>query len=172
MFAVMNAKHSWYGAIYFIIFVFIQTILLTNLLVGVVLDSTSGFSIDEELSLQRTVLYGDKLKELEELIALGAGREGRGDFEESLFFNSAELLRRASDPAAHLGGSNNNTTEASLGHSANQRRRQESSLAALPNASHGAFKPQLLPVLSRACVRPNGGGAGSEANAELYSDHL
>jgi len=67
MFAAMNGKHSWYWALYFIIYVLVQTLLLTNLLVGVVLDSTSGFSIDEELSLQANVLYGDQLRELTEL---------------------------------------------------------------------------------------------------------
>ena len=149
MFAVMNAKHSWYGAAYFIMFVLIQTILLTNLLVGVVLDSTSGFSIDEELSLQRNVLYGDKLKELEELIEIGIGQQGalpQGGAEEISEVNKvltpAEILagsggvaRRASD-----------VPEMSLSRPANQRR---TSLVPAPVKPPAPFKPQLLPCLSR-----------------------
>ncbi len=65
MFAVMNGRHSWYWAAFFMIFVIVQTLLLTNLLVGVVLDSTYNF--EEELSLQRHVLHGEELQQLEEL---------------------------------------------------------------------------------------------------------
>ena len=53
MFATMNGRHSWYWAIPFLIFVLVQTLLLTNLLVGVILDSTTNF--EEEDSLQRQV---------------------------------------------------------------------------------------------------------------------
>jgi len=67
MFAAMNGKHSWYWSLYFMVYVLVQTLLLTNLLVGVVLDSAGGFNLDEELSLQANVLYGDQLRELTEL---------------------------------------------------------------------------------------------------------
>ena len=65
MFAVMNGRHSWYWAAFFMIFIIVQTLLLTNLLVGVILDSTYNF--EEELSLQRHVLHGEELQQLEEL---------------------------------------------------------------------------------------------------------
>jgi len=65
MFAIMNAYHSWFWSIPFLLFVLVQTLLLTNLLVGVILDSTTNF--EEEDLLQQQILLGDQLEELAEL---------------------------------------------------------------------------------------------------------
>ncbi|KAL1515618.1 hypothetical protein AB1Y20_002237 [Prymnesium parvum] len=68
MYAVINAHHSIYWLSYFVSFVIIETLMLTNLLVGVVLDSTTWFSMNtEDVTLQEHVGHGQKISELDEL---------------------------------------------------------------------------------------------------------
>ena len=67
MYAVLNSQHSIYYFVYFVSFVLMETLMLTNLLVGVVLDSTLLFNMNEEETLQERVQHGDQIMELNEL---------------------------------------------------------------------------------------------------------
>ena len=70
MYVIMNGKHSFYWSIYFMLYVLIETLMMTNLLVGVVLDSCEWFDMNEggqEITMQRRVLFGDQIMELDEL---------------------------------------------------------------------------------------------------------
>ena len=153
MFALMNAQHTWYWAVYFMIYVLVQTLLLTNLLVGVVLDSTSGFSIQEEFALQQNVLYGEKLAELTELTEMRENMRGGGgsgaDMDEISISPASNLMGRRTSflvtPADLLIGGTNRRSVLTTGVPSPQD--------PSPKPAAGAFatsKPQLLPHLSRA----------------------
>ena len=47
MYTIMNGKHSFYWSTYFMLYVLLQTLMLTNLLVGVVLDACEWFDMNE-----------------------------------------------------------------------------------------------------------------------------
>ena len=129
MYGTMNGHHSWYWAAYFILFVLVQTLLLTNLLVGVVLDSTTGF--DEEFSLQRHVMHGDLLDELDELKESYASVLARTR-------RTEEEAARLSVVAECLGGCTGRRTSVLAGQTT-------------PQEPAGACRPrhlQLLPQLS------------------------
>ena len=44
MYAVLNSRHAFFPCFYFVTYIVSMTLILTNMLVGVVLDSTAGFS--------------------------------------------------------------------------------------------------------------------------------
>jgi len=82
MYTIMNGKHSFYWSIYFMAYVLLQTLMLTNLLVGVVLDSCDWFDMNEggeEITMQRRILFGDQIMELDELEGMYCRRKTRAD---------------------------------------------------------------------------------------------
>lgn len=120
MFATMNGHHSWYWAVYFMVYVLVQTLLLTNLLVGIVLDSTNGFSIEDEQSLQKGVLFGDKLVEYGELLLANPQSDGGSATGRSVFGAVGDAtgdpaggggLRSSVSDAHHLHGNRGHTGE-------------------------------------------------------------
>ena len=42
MYAVLNSRHAFFPCFYFVTYIVSMTLILTNMLVGVVLDSTAG----------------------------------------------------------------------------------------------------------------------------------
>ena len=72
MFAVQNARHSFIMGLFFLVYVMSMTLILTNMLVGVVLDLTSSFASDLELNdrgLQRHIMHGSKQGEMDAMRA-------------------------------------------------------------------------------------------------------
>ena len=142
MIATMNGRHSWYWAIYFIFYVVVQYLLLTNLLVGVILDSTSGF--EEDNVLQHNVAHGDELTELDQL------RQGYADVTKrrTSLTNREDRISIVA-AAAPLGGLEV-VTGAHDGHRMSVVLNQPTSARVSPQDAASRPKPfQLLPQLTK-----------------------
>jgi hypothetical protein len=172
MYAVMNMKHSWYWALYFLVYVIVQTLLLTSLLVGVVLDSTSGFSIEEESSLQQTVLYGEQLRELAELDEMRHSFASRGLMSEAspktpangLFVGPSDLL---------VGHRNDNGRRASLATTVSPQDPSPGMFAR--EKTRRDTRPMLLPILSRLGYPEEhaaGGRRGKSTAGQIQTDSI
>ena len=194
MYATMNGKHSWYApfipplaalpsspplatrgrywAGYFVIFVLMQTLLLTNLLVGVVLDATNGFSIDDERRLQESVLHGDKLIEFDELLTSlptshasnspGPAEETRQSRRQStviapdLFASMEQRLQQAGDRDRRTSNLNLSFLNMPDAQAANAPPSLQTQVSAQTSAPLPPRPAPLLPFLSRAQLIPKG----------------